>query len=117
MLIEDVRLGLTQENVFPPTDCKAEEVHAGAMCQYGSFSPEGLQGREGEESVCFLLNLPETLCKCQYVHSQLILTKGKEVGVCWSSLLGFLLCFLKLQNRHVDASLIANSLGQSCKKA
>jgi len=42
----EVRLGLAQENVLPPSDCKAEEVHAGAMCQHGSFSPERLQGKE-----------------------------------------------------------------------
>lgn len=85
------------------------------QCINMGLSPEGLQGREWEESDCFLLNLPDSLCKCHYVQPQFILTKGNDVGTCWPGLLGF--CFLKLQNKHVDASLVIKSLGQSCKKA
>lgn len=77
--------------MLPPTDCKDEEVCAGAMCQYGAFSPEGLQGREGEESDCFLLNLPETLqtSGCAFTVST---DQSSDVGVCWPSPLAFLHC-------------------------
>lgn len=74
--------------MLPPTDHKAEEVCAGAMCQYGTFSPEGLQGREDEESDCFLLNLLETLqtSGCAFAVST---DQSSDVGVCP---LAFLCC-------------------------
>lgn len=91
-------------------DHKAGEVHVAAMCPYGLLSPKGLQGAGRGKNQIPTKPARDSANVSTCTHGWY----GQKVtmlGVCWSSLLGFLALFFKLQNGHVDASLTINSLG------